>query len=150
MFLLLRCCYIASFNDTFRPFHGPSSGWLLYSLSQYIYIYRGIIQTAGLMFLLLRCCYIASFNDTFRPFHEPSSGWLLYSLSQYIYIYIYRGIIQSNSWFNVFITKMLLHRFFQRHVSALPRVIFRLITLFFARHTTQLAMLCYWCQRDHV
>ena len=32
MFLLLRCPFIASLNDMFRPFQGPSSGWSLFSL----------------------------------------------------------------------------------------------------------------------
>jgi len=52
--------------------------------------------------------------------------------------------------FTVFITKMFLHSFSQRHVSALPRAVFRLITYFFARQTIQLAMLCYCYQRDLV
>jgi len=43
---------------------------------------------------------------------------------------------------NVFITNMFLHSFSQRHVTALPWAILRLITYFFARQTIQLAMLC--------
>jgi len=46
--------------------------------------------------------------------------------------------------FKVFITKKFLHSFSQRHVSALSRAIFRLITYFFARHTIRLAMLIVW------
>jgi len=44
---------------------------------------------------------------------------------------------------------MFLHSFSQRHVSALPRTILRLITFFFARQTIQLAMLCY-CYRRYL
>jgi len=36
----------------------------------------------------------------------------------------------------------------QRHVSALPWAIFRLITFFFARQTIQLAMLFYCYRQD--
>jgi len=50
--------------------------------------------------------------------------------------------------FAVFITKMFLHSFSERHVSALPRAVFRLITYVFARQTKQLAMLCYCYRRD--
>jgi hypothetical protein len=49
------------------------------------------------------------------------------------------GKIQSNTTYLLF----LLHRFSQRHVSALPRGILRLIKVFFARQTIQLAVLCY-------
>ena len=30
MFLILRCSYLASLNDMFRPFKGPSWGWSLF------------------------------------------------------------------------------------------------------------------------
>jgi hypothetical protein len=36
MVLLLGGSYIASLNDTFRPFHGPSSGWSLFALQKVI------------------------------------------------------------------------------------------------------------------
>ena len=45
---------------------------------------------------------------------------------------------------------MFLHCFSHRHVSALPRAIFRLNTFFFAGQTIQLAMLCYCYRWDFV
>jgi len=46
MFLLLRRPYIASLNDMFQPFHGPSSGWSLF-------VYKANSTISNAMLLLL-------------------------------------------------------------------------------------------------
>jgi hypothetical protein len=61
---------------------------------------------------------------------------------------IYGWNIVKHSMCNVDITKMFLHSVSQRHVSALPKAIFSLITFSFARQPIQLSILCYCYRPD--
>jgi len=48
MFLLLRCSYMASLSDMFRPSHGSSSGWSLF-------VYKASHTISNALALLIVC-----------------------------------------------------------------------------------------------
>ena len=53
-FLLIRCSYIVYLNDMFRPFHGPFSGWSLFSLQGKPYVDNNNIALLIVRFALQR------------------------------------------------------------------------------------------------
>jgi len=71
MVLLLICSYIASLNDMFRPFHGPSSGWSIFARQKWVIIRLIIFCKAKLSHLQV--------DHFLQGKIESSSGWLFFA-----------------------------------------------------------------------
>ena len=76
MVLLLICSYIASLNDMFRPFHGPSSGWSIFARQKWVIIRLIIFCKAKLSHLQV--------DHFLQGKIESSSGWLFFARQKWV------------------------------------------------------------------